>query len=295
MRFRQRQKFAQGFVFLSLLSRVFLAAHHVVVAQEPLKVVFVGKYRSGSSSLAAALRRLGYNPCHGRDVVYKATGSHSRLADALMTGNMSDILLATSDLGCNATLELHAIFFKKIVALSSSDTKYIVVIRPFDAWRRSVTNLFTEILPLHRYPLRFLPKIDKASSLFVSLAQHERGWDSREQALDVMRHPTSDQFQDSLKELYDNFVYDAHELIRSKPKETLLFDLRDGYPPLCKFLDVSDCPTANFPHLNKARDIQTELMMKRVKEFLLQAAILTVTFLPLFFVWRRRTRKFDKE
>lgn len=263
--------------------------HHFIdaAAGEPLKVVFIGKYRSGSSSLAAALRRLGYNPCHGRDVIYKSSGSNAPLANALIRGNVSEILKATSDLGCNATLEMHSIFWKEIVNVASNDTKYIIVIRPFDAWSKSVTSLFKEVLPIHRYPLRWLPRMKKASELLASLAQHEAGYESREQALEIIRHPGSQAFQEGLKMLYDAFVHDAHDLLQGKPTQTLLFHLQDGYPPLCKFLDVVDCPTERFPHINKTRDIQVELFWKRVKEIFFYATFLICCLAPMILAWRR--------
>jgi hypothetical protein len=264
--------------FYQLLFLLCCPLNAVVDAGERLQVVFVGKYRSGSTSIATALRRLGYNPCHGREVVDNIVGSHAKLADAFIAKNITEILQATSDLGCNATMEMHAIFFKDIAARVKG-AKFIVVRRPKDAWMKSLVNFRIAIAPINRFPLRWIPRYGKLSKLFSTFVMTEGGLDTRELALQVMTNPSRTLLIESMERVYNSFVDDSDELLRSFPKNSLLFDLQQGYPPLCKFLGIVDCPQETFPHVHSAVDVMAKYSVPRKLELIINGILLAFSFL----------------
>jgi hypothetical protein len=125
-------------------------------ADEPIQVVFAGFGRSGTHSLSAALTKLGYNACHGSDIVPNLMGSHEALGDAIMKYDVDEILEETSKLGYNATLECHSPFWEQIME-KRPDAKYVFMIRDYDSWFESIVQLRLSLAPLHRYPLRLIP------------------------------------------------------------------------------------------------------------------------------------------
>jgi hypothetical protein len=57
-------------------------------------------------------------------------------------------------------------------------------------------------------------------------------------------------------------VFERHnEAVRRRvpPERLLVFDVREGWPPLCAFLGVED-PDKPFPHLNEAREMRRRLL-----------------------------------
>ena len=47
--------------------------------------------------------------------------------------------------------------------------------------------------------------------------------------------------------MYDRLVMDALDFVKTEPNRAMLFNLKDGYAPLCKFLDIDECPDEEVP------------------------------------------------
>ena len=57
-------------------------------------------------------------------------------------------------------------------------------------------------------------------------------------------------------------VFERHnEAVRRRvpPERLLVFDVREGWTPLCDFLGV-EAPDGSFPHLNEAREMRRRLL-----------------------------------
>lgn len=233
---------------------------------EPLKVVFAGLGRSGSHSFAAALKELGYNPCHGSDVVTGIqSGSHERLAAAMVNGNVSAILGETSAMGYNATLEAHAVFWRDIydrarrpnASEMTADAKFIFTIRDFDSWFESFVLMRKAVAPMNRYPLRVFAERQRRWS--ASLTLRNFGIPESEATIrDVLLYP--ERRESDHRRGHTRYVDQALEITRTDPEGALLFDLKShGYAELCEFLSVprSSCPDDEpFPHVGRAQCIR---------------------------------------
>ena len=232
------------------------------------KVVLAGFGRSGSSSLKAALERLGYNACHGYDIIDNFQGSHKHLAQAFIDRDINRILTETEVLGYDATLEYHGTYWREIHQLRPN-AKLLVVIRDYDRWEKSVRALYKSIQPVFWYPLRLLPPMDRAAHLSLAQFQHsmisigihvtdEEGWEH-------LRNYDSDENVALRRHIYERFVKDASALTMSHPDKAMKFDMRQGYDALCDFLKIAndtDCPRDKpFPHLNTGGEIKVQGMV----------------------------------
>jgi Sulfotransferase domain len=240
-------------LFSSLL---FLTGSSSVAAavNEPLKVVYSGFGRSGTHSLRAALQRLGYHTCHGedigRDILFDV---NPELADAFINADFDAIVDETEKLGYNATLDIHGMYWKEIME-RRPNAKYIFVIRDWEPWLDSMKTLRWCLLPMIRWPLRLERHVGKLGRFFVSLLAHQ-GQGTYEEAYEGFIHG----YFEKLRDPYERFLRDAQNAIDNRPENALLFDLKKGYPALCKFLNIDDsqCPEEEFPHLSA----KGELMM----------------------------------
>merc|ERR1711879_17373 len=90
--------------------------------------------------------------------------------------------------------------------------------------------------------------------------------------------------------VYKYEAHNAHVMRHCPPEKLLVYDIRDGWKPLCNFLGKSE-PTVMFPHNNKNSSITAEfqksrgLIMNQVhEEVKLRRKILVLTIPILYFL-----------
>mmetsp|Transcript_11567 Transcript_11567/g.21366 ORF Transcript_11567/g.21366 Transcript_11567/m.21366 type:complete len:376 (-) Transcript_11567:183-1310(-) len=223
-----------------------------------LKVVGVGYGRTGTYSLALALDELGFPTLHTQhlyenaeifdhlvnNVFYK-----SILEDEVIMGNPDFDLLLKG--GFTATMDLpFALYFDQIKE-QYPECKFILTVREnSDIWFRSwdiltksiskpaqyTSFIFTHVRKLEYY-MRWLFSVVNADKKFLS-------------------HP----FPLPPQNKHDAVSsYEKHnQLVRdSIPSSQLLeYNVRQGWEPLCQFLEISNCPSIPFPKSNSARAVR---------------------------------------
>lgn len=261
---------------------------------EALQVVYAGFGRSGTHSLAIALKRLGYAPCHGRDICMNLEGSHHALAQAFVDHHVPAIIRETEQLGYNATLEIHGTYWREIMSLRPN-AKYIFVLREFEPWLASTLLVYRAMAPLFRYPLRIVPYYNSMAEFFAALWSHNLQV-SREEGWEHAWNPQSETQIGKLKTTYYRHVADAKAVLSQGKHNTLLFRLDQGYAALCEFLEIplADCPSDPFPHAYKAREVLVSWFLFRIQVILMIALPLLLTWLTftvLSRVWRWITKR----
>jgi hypothetical protein len=69
------------------------------------------------------------------------------------------------------------------------------------------------------------------------------------------------------------------------PSDKLLdYSVKEGWAPLCNFLEIGNCPTHPFPKINSARSVQVQAV----------SAAITPLFLVLFVIFYGLTTVFQK-
>jgi len=195
-----------------------------------LKVIGAGYPRTGTLSLKSALEQLGFGPCHHmREIMMNPPNSALWIeaADAPGKANWDKVLegyhSCTDVPGCT--------FWRELVAYYPS-AKVILSVRDPEKWFESLqaTVLGPEwVAGTLASPLKeFYEK-----AVYPEFSGH---------------------FNDRYF-LLSQYARHHDEVIRTVPKERLLvFDVRDGWAPLCTFLGVA-IPEMPFPRTNSREEM----------------------------------------
>ncbi|MHB2000371.1 MAG: sulfotransferase [Solirubrobacteraceae bacterium] len=212
-----------------------------------MQVIGAGFGRTGTMSLKVALEELGAGPClHSLEWAFDAERSPRALAAAgapshwqrLADGEEIDWRGALA--GWGSVLDWVGARFYREMLDAWPQAKVILSVRDPDEWYESCSE------SLHA--TRELGASASASSRRVLDAVEDAIW----------RDVFGGRFRERAHAIA---VFERHreEVIASVPGERLLiYDIRDGWDPLCRFLDV-EIPQTPFPHLNSRAAFWTRL------------------------------------
>ncbi|MEU6712076.1 sulfotransferase family protein [Nonomuraea sp. NPDC046802] len=209
-----------------------------------LTVIGAGLPRTGTSSMKAALERLGFGPCHHMFTIFADPALVDRWLP-LATGEPVDWEHVFE--GFRSAQDWPASFFWREQAEAYPEAKVILTVRDPRAWYVSMQALLAngpgqdlpEDMPeaaaaVFQSMMRLGPVLDRISSSFFGRSMREGLPDEESAVAAFERHVAT--VKQSLP-----------------PERLLVFDVREGWEPLCRFLGV-DVPAGEpFPHLNDAK------------------------------------------
>lgn len=192
-----------------------------------IRVFGAGVGRTGTYSLKLALEQLGYGPCHHMEEVVKAPERQVPLWSAAARG-FPDFETAYD--GFNSAVDWPTAAFWRELADAYPDAKVILTTRSPESWCDSYSQTIQALLSaMDTAPARFRPWFEMAIAVIeksgIGVGKDREGLVA---------------------------AYNAHvEAVRSTiPADRLLvFDVRDGWEPLCTFLDKAP-PATPFPRTN---------------------------------------------
>lgn len=175
-----------------------------------------------------------------------------------------------------------------VVARHSAQAKFIVVIRAYDKWEASMQKAAAIVQPMVRYPLRWLSLFDLMTRVLIAAAQTGEGGiglKDADEALDYYLHPSAEKYILGRKGAYDRMVKDGLDFVKKEPQRALLFNLKDGYPPLCKFLGIPDdkCSDEDIPRVN----LGIELTIAMFVFIIIELSFFAIPILLILFVVRK--------
>jgi len=202
----------------------------------PLAVIGAGFGRTGTLSFKLALEQLGLGPCyHMLEVLGKA--DHVAAWSAATAGEPVDWDTLLD--GYHSTCDWPACTFWRELRDANPGAKVVLTRRDPDAWYRSMSATILESLDR--------PVDDDADQMMIDhhlmtreliLERTFAGDDTREHVLEVLA---------------------AHEkdvIASVPPAELLVYDVAEGWEPLCAFLGVP-VPDEPFPRTNTTSDFRT--------------------------------------
>ncbi len=213
-------------------------AQYLSVAKAPrrepkrVKLALVGFGRTGSTSFSAALKQLGYSPIHD-DEVTEVADIYEKLFDGTLT--MDEANVAIGQRGFDAPMiSLHD--YVKWAA-TAPDIKVILTVRDAQKWAESWLSVTpTAFFPEQR-PLKWIPSIGRLAKL------------NREIMINIPTNGHPELYND-IPTLVAGFEAWTQFVTDTVPAERLLvFNVKDGWTPLCEFLD-QPIPSTPFPHIN---------------------------------------------
>lgn len=199
-----------------------------------VKIIGPGFGRTGTKSMKLALEQLGFGPCHHMYEVFDHPPQVDYWTD-LAAGKPVDWRQAFDGYqsqidwpGAHVWRELHSAF---------PDAKVLLTMRPEDNWWNSYSGTIGKLFDTHQnieLPPHVRNMMDAMSELVMKDTFKGAPLD-KEIALDAYRQRKAD----------------VSAVI--PPEQLLIFDVADGWEPLCAFLEVH-VPDTPFPHENKKED-----------------------------------------
>ena len=201
-----------------------------------LAVIGAGFGRTGTLSLKGALEQLGFGPCYHMAEIFAnpAHLPHWQQAAAADSAKDLDAVLG----GYRATVDWPAAYYWRELAALYPDAKVVLSTRDADAWYESFSNTI----------LRLMGAMDRIGNPHIR-ATVEMGGQLVGEGVFAGRAGDAD---------YAKSVFRDHEATVRRviaAERLLVFDVREGWEPLCAFLEVP-IPDGPFPRLNDAEQFK---------------------------------------
>jgi hypothetical protein len=199
--------------------------------EKAMQIIGAGLPRTGTMSLQVALNRLQY-PCYHMETLIRRP-SHIEHWHKLLIGKAA---MDWHSLFRNfeAAVDAPACFYVQEILHTYPDAKVILTVRDAEAWYASLLTLRRAIESI-RWMRRFIPRLMRVARY----NQH------------LLKRFGFDPFISSKEEIIQSFH--AHNAVVQQEiaKERLLvFQVKDGWEPLCTFLGCAVPQGVPFPHLN---------------------------------------------
>lgn len=223
-----------------------------------LRVIGAGLPRTGTTSMKAALERLGYAPCYHMAEVMTHPDHVDRWL-SVTSGEVStraqwDDVFAG---GYQATQDWPASHYYQELAEAYPEAKVLLTVRDPRTWHSSMRMLMSGPAELRRTqndaipePMRQIAEtMQKLAPAMDVISRHYFGpdWHFGDDLTD----------EDAAVAVYERHVAAVRSSI---PADRLLeFDVREGWEPLCAFLGVEVPDDEPFPHLNDGDSMQKTL------------------------------------
>lgn len=208
-----------------------------------IKVIGAGFGRTGTMSLKAALEELGFDKCyHMREVLEHPRHVPTWIAAGEGRAVDWDKLFE----GYQAIVDWPGCTFYQELMQRYPDAKVLLSVRDPEKWYASALNT---IYRLHRtFPLPLMAKLIPAMRRQFKMAN-----------LIIWDGTFHGRFTDK-QHAIDVFNRHNEEVRRVVPPERLLvYDVKQGWEPLCRFLGVPVPQDKPFPHLNETAEFQQRI------------------------------------
>ena len=215
-----------------------------------IKIIGAGLPRTGTNTLKESLEKLGYKKTyHMKELLVHPENLHYWTTLKETGSTQWDELYK----GCQATVDFPAYPWYKEHMKQYPDAKVILTIRPFEKWHSSVFSTIWQAGPqtvpqkiamlsklLFNPRLRSVIKCVKLAKGMI-FGVHFQG-----------------KFEDKAfaEKIFNKHIEDVKAYVPAD--KLLVYDVSDGWGPLCKFLGVPE-PTEPLPHLNKKENFKAML------------------------------------
>jgi len=215
-----------------------------------LKIIGAAPGRTGTVSLMTALEHLGYGPCHHMKACIE---SPQQTKWFLEVANGQDVDWHEVFEHYNAAVDWPAAAYYKNLLEAFPDALVIFSDRPAEAWYDSVASTIYQIVPsLPNWLRTLVPHLDRWGQMVEKT---------------IWQNELSGRFEDRVFAVA--FFEDRlAEVRRVVPAEQLLVhSAKEGWAPLCRFLDV-EIPSIPYPHANEGARIQRVVKVLKTLNYL---------------------------
>ena len=212
-----------------------------------IKIIGAGYGRTGTKSLKMALEKLGYGKCYHMEELFRNPSGIAHWKNAYEKQKVDWEALFKN---YQSIVDFPGAIYYKEIANAFPDTKVILSVRDPEAWYQSVRSTIYGFDPGSAIKLKMLFKMpfsETARNLFQVIMQSNKAiWDNYFEG----------KF-DNKNYAIRRFHQHIEEVKKVIPKQQLLiFEAKDGWNPLCKFLG-KEIPSEPYPNSNKKADFHT--------------------------------------
>ena len=218
-----------------------------------MRVVGAGFGRTGTTSLKAALEELGFGPSYNLSEVF-ANPEHVGFWEAAGCPTREGLDWEGFLAGYEVAVDWPACSFYEELMEAFPEAPVILTVRDPAPWYESTRSTIYELRRLTAGPLPVRAAFALAGLFAPGVAGTVRLADRL-----VWEDTFDGRFEDRA---YAMEVFERHnEAVRRRvpPERLLVFDVREGWAPLCYFLGV-EAPDEPFPRLNEAREMRRRLL-----------------------------------
>ncbi len=198
---------------------------------QTLKVIGAGLGRTGTKSLKLALEQLGFGPCHHMSEVFANLEQQVPLWQAAVDGNPE---WNATFAGFSSAVDWPTASFYRELHAAYPEAKFILSLRNPDSWLASFGGT--------------IQKLMKAGD---QLPPVMAGWRRMTGGMAKKVGVTPWFSDDELLRAFQ--AHNAAVRATIPARQLLEFDVKDGWVPLCAFLDVP-APAGDFPRTNDRND-----------------------------------------
>lgn len=212
-----------------------------------VRVIGAGLGRTGTASLKVALEMLGFGPCHHMLEVIGRPAVMERWIGVAERGDRDwDAIFA----GYDSALDFPAVAYWRELVAHYPRAKVILTVRDPEEWYASARDTIFRLPLLLRRPVfgrvhrAWLGRRPAARTFIRMLEAIDR--DRRD--IDFRHDSAIDYFR----------RHNAAVQAEIPPERLLRYEVVDGWPPLCAFLDVPE-PAVPFPRVNTGQEFRADL------------------------------------
>ena len=234
-----------------------------------MQVIGSGFGRTGTMSTKHALNQLGFGPCYHMEEVYRRP-SHARRWVDVAEGRPVDWRALFA--GYGATVDYPASVVWEDILAAFPEAKVLHTVRDADAWYESTATTIARAHDFIAGWLRRIPLVERpfqVSKLLVWDGLFDGRFDDRAHAIGVYE------------------AWTDHVRATVPADRLLVFDVAEGWEPLCRFLGVP-VPDRPFPRVNDRAEMMRRLRAARAAGYALPLAAATGTTLAAVRAQRRR-------
>ncbi len=209
--------------------------------QGGMKVIGAGFGRTGTLSLKAALETLGFSPCYHMTELFQHP-NHISYWEAATNGESVDWHALFADY--QATVDWPGCTFYAELIKAYPNAKVLLSVRDPERWYDSVINTIYQTSRLLKQPsgslLTLLIRLISPQRLRIVHMINKLIW----------QNTFDNRFEDKAYAL-EIFQQHIEEVKQRVPTDKLLvYNVKEGWEPLCAFLGVEVPANTPFPHLN---------------------------------------------
>lgn len=226
-----------------------------------MKIIGAGFGRTGTMSIKAALEILGFGPCYHMKIALTRPW-HIPFWLAAIRGRSRRWKRFFRKY--NSTVDWPACEFYKNLIKVYPDAKVLLNVRDPDAWYESSLKTIYRIQYVTPY---WFPQL-------LLIMQERLIWKGR--------------FRDDFKnkELALSILEQHYQEVKDfvPPAKLLVYDVKQGWEPLCKFLEVP-VPDKPFPHLNETRQYEKVILLLQIAGWIATMAVIAGIAWIVWIAW----------